>query len=369
MHLGLGPRRGLHEPPEQRLRLVVRAKLHQRVDDEVGVADPAEPVVPVALAADRFGQRRGRRRDVRSRRREDQSLQQQRAAGHLIAPRSGDGVRARPLLPENHRRLETRLDGRTRRKDEGLCIGAADHQQAAIPRSDFERRAKAVPAPCRRARLPALNRDGLAAEGGDRNRSAPPGADPAVAVIEPGRDLPAHRHRAGQPLDRADDLAHRLEAAIGNRHGVDDAYRAAVRGERRFQDVAVRQVAPGAVEPHRGLKLKRAAAARVEHGGEDTGRIEIRQAQPVDRSVACNKRGRPAVADQRVVLDRSIALDPHEMERCKKRPRCVFLRRLRTRRTRVTKQERTRVRKSQHSRQEARTDARQDVRNGQAFGV
>ena len=138
VNLGFGQRRRLHEPPEQRLRLVVGAKLHQRVDDEIRVANPAEPVIPVAFAADGFGKRRGRRRNVRARWREYQRLQQQRAARHLIAPRSGARMRARPFLPERHRRGKARLDLRARRKDERLGVGAADGQQSSIPGANLE---------------------------------------------------------------------------------------------------------------------------------------------------------------------------------------------------------------------------------------
>src|SRR5207249_122331 len=101
----------------------------------------------------------------------------------------------------------------------------------------------------------------------------------------------------------------------------DDTHHAAVRGERGFEDIAVRQVAAPAVEPDRGLKLKRPAAAGVEHGRKNARGIKIRQAQPIDRSIASDKRGRPAVADQRVILDRRVAVMTHEVGKdAKSRP-------------------------------------------------
>ena len=51
------------EPLQKRPRLVGEAQTEQRVHRERRVAYPGEPVVPVALAADLLGQRRGRRGD------------------------------------------------------------------------------------------------------------------------------------------------------------------------------------------------------------------------------------------------------------------------------------------------------------------
>src|SRR5919197_3330679 len=51
MKLRLGERARLHEPPEQRSRFVIAVQLEQRIDDEVRIANPAEAIVPVALAA------------------------------------------------------------------------------------------------------------------------------------------------------------------------------------------------------------------------------------------------------------------------------------------------------------------------------
>src|SRR4029077_5413540 len=45
----------------------------------------------------------------------------------------------------------------------------------------------------------------------------------------------------------------------------------------------------------------------VEDRGEDAGRVEVREAQPVDRAVHTDERGRVHVADNTVLLDRQVA--------------------------------------------------------------
>ena len=48
----------------------------------------------------------------------------------------------------------------------------------------------------------------------------------------------------------------------------------------------------------------------VEDRGEHAGRVEARQAQPVDRAVHADQRRRPHVADEAVVLDRLVRHGP-----------------------------------------------------------
>ena len=57
------------------------------------------------------------------------------------------------------------------------------------------------------------------------------------------------------------------------------------------------------------LQPERAAALGVEDAREHRGRVDVRQAQPVDRAVAGDQRGRATVADERVVADRRVAVD------------------------------------------------------------
>ena len=46
-----------------------------------------------------------------------------------------------------------------------------------------------------------------------------------------------------------------------------------------------------------------AAFLVIQDGGEDAGRIEVRQTQPIDRAVHGHERRRPQVADYSMILD------------------------------------------------------------------
>jgi hypothetical protein len=62
-----------------------------------------------------------------------------------------------------------------------------------------------------------------------------------------------------------------------------------------------RRARPGNVEA--------AAAVAVEQRAEHARRVEIRQAEPVDRPVVGDERDRAPVADRAVVTDRRVAVD------------------------------------------------------------
>ena len=68
---------------------LVRARADvQRLERQAGVADPGVAVVPVALAADRLGQRGGRRGDDRAGRAVREALEHARAEAHELAVRA-----------------------------------------------------------------------------------------------------------------------------------------------------------------------------------------------------------------------------------------------------------------------------------------
>ena len=81
-------------------RLPVEPEPVQRAQHEGGVADPGVAVVPVARPAGGLGQRGGRRRHDGAGRRVAQSLERQRAALHVAAPRMvGEGAVGEPVPP------------------------------------------------------------------------------------------------------------------------------------------------------------------------------------------------------------------------------------------------------------------------------
>ena len=91
---------GALQPVAPGRRLVVEAGVHQREQGERGVADPAEAVIPVALAAELLRQRGGGRGDDAAGRRVGQRLQRdQRALDRLGVGPVGLGAR-RPVAPE-----------------------------------------------------------------------------------------------------------------------------------------------------------------------------------------------------------------------------------------------------------------------------
>ena len=89
---------------EEVVGLPVEAERVEAPQRERGVADPGVAVVPVALAARRLRQRRGRRGDHRAGRRVGEALERQRAALQVAAPRVVGEVAVRePLVPEVRR--------------------------------------------------------------------------------------------------------------------------------------------------------------------------------------------------------------------------------------------------------------------------
>ena len=94
---------------------------------------------------------------------------------------------------------------------------------------------------------------------------------------------------------------------VARRHQVDDpgGPACASRSPSRARAVAVGSAARPRDGP-RGGETPVAVRFVAEQGGEARGRVEAGQAQPVDRSVAADQRGRVRVADERVVLDRNL---------------------------------------------------------------
>src|SRR5262249_50036533 len=80
------------------------------------------------------------------------------------------------------------------------------------------------------------------------------------------------------------------------------------RQEARHEDVRVRQVKlPAPRVGADGGDAAETAAPVVEDGSEDAGRVEVGQAEPVDRAVEPDEGRGVEVADDRVVLDGQIA--------------------------------------------------------------
>ncbi len=80
-------------------------------------------------------------------------------------------------------------------------------------------------------------------------------------------------------------------------------------GEDGFEDVRALAVAALGLESLHGLEPEGAAALGVEDAREDARRVDVGEAEPVDRAVARDERAGTAVADQGVFADRGVAVD------------------------------------------------------------
>ena len=120
---------GFHDPR--------RAEPVQRVDDEIGVPQPAEPVVPVAGGVRRLGDRRRMRGDDRPRLPEAGQLQGDRRANDGRLPFERRGERARPLVPMLPRPLEKVPAGRIDSAEERFILAEDQRHRPRQRKGDF----------------------------------------------------------------------------------------------------------------------------------------------------------------------------------------------------------------------------------------
>ena len=105
--------------------------------------------------------------------------------------------------------------------------------------------------------------------------------------------------------DALEAAAHRLARADVQPVGEADGARR--RGERRLDDVGLRQVAALDGDVADRPDAPGAAALRVQQRGEDRRAVEARPAEPVDRPVGRDECRRSAVGEEGVVADRGVA--------------------------------------------------------------
>ena len=313
-----GPAAGRAGHERDELLGLVRAGADvQRLERQARVADPRVAVVPVALAPDRLRQRGGRRGDDRSGRPVREALEHARAEPHQLAVRAlVHVVLGLPRAPRLDRVLDPRRDLVRRER---------------LRRRAFRRR------PLQREPDPLARRHG---EGSghrrvlDRGRHA--GADdhlvrsaerPAARlgraeqrldqpVLGPGRQLEAHLHLAENSLHQAQQQMRRAEAelvtalTLCERHRVGEPHAAGLGRERRLDHQRPGQVATLAAIRARRPDLPM-PTVRIEDPREHRRAVVARQAQPANRPVAVDQRGRVAVGQQAVVGDRPRTLVRH----------------------------------------------------------
>ena len=125
-----------------------------------------------------------------------------------------------------------------------------------------------------------------------------------AGIVEAGLDVDDEAHGAAHDTDESDDPMTVGRRPVGDRHEVDDLADPALAHEPGDQDGGVREVQlPGHVVDARWSEPEVPTAVGVEERREHARRIESWAAEPVDRAVGVDERGRLEVADQSVVAD------------------------------------------------------------------
>ena len=301
--------RGVEKPREEGARLAVAAEGQQGLQGEGGIARPGEAVVPVACAADLLGQRRRRRGGDRPRGGVDEQLERERAAHDRLAPRPVVRPPARPVAPARGRLPNPRLDVGARRQDERLLVGGHQDDQPAGARVEGEPSADGTLAHGGVAETPGQRRNGITAPSRDRDAGSGRERCSRSSVVEAWLDRKLHRHATSDAFHMAGELAVRAQRQSRQGHCVGDADGTRGRRERRLQHVGVREVASLALVGDRGGEREPTTALAVEQCREHARRVEIGQAEPVDRAVTADESGCATVANHRVVADRQVAVD------------------------------------------------------------
>ena len=125
---------GARHERDELLGLVRAGADVERLEREARVADPGEAVVPVALAADRLGQRGGGRGDDRAGRAVGEALQDARAVAHEVAVRAlVDVVLGLPRAPRLDGVVDAGAHRVRRRSASGAVRSSADAQRSEKP--------------------------------------------------------------------------------------------------------------------------------------------------------------------------------------------------------------------------------------------
>lgn len=301
----------LGQPAEETVGCEVVPHRHQGMQHQRRIAQPAKPIVPIALAAQALGQGAGRRRDDGTRRAEGQQLQDESARLHFAPIRALVAEGAGPVGPTAQRVLQQRR--RLRHQCVRRAVAAGQGRPGLAARFDGPTAAQNVAARLRRqARRCAHVHRLLAAVRLPACGRAAPACRPAPE-IETRLACQLELDPAVQPFDAAQHRTARQAVEVGivgvqrgRRHEVGQPHTA----RRRFvfgdehRALAVVAALDGARMQR--ADAKEAARAGVEQAAKNGGAVEMRQATPVDGPVARHQGGAQGVADQRVVGDRQV---------------------------------------------------------------
>ncbi len=280
------------------LRGVVKAGIEQRGERERGVAQPAVAIVPVARAAEQLGQRRRRRRHDSAGRPIGQRLEGDQRAHHRFGPGPGGAAPRRPVAPEGLAGFERRLR-HERRRDRQVRGRIGQQKRDHFPGRDREM-ADRVHVLAREMHRRVQHDHVGPGDGAQRAvlHAGDPGNDRAEAEAQ--HELEMHRDAAAF----ADHQAHQGRVLVALRHEVDERDHALVGLEAGLENKGVGLVAPGDARPGVARGDQPASVLRGPEQRRKAGLgVESRPAQPVDRTVLADQRGRPAVTDERIIFD------------------------------------------------------------------
>src|SRR5581483_7566038 len=135
-------------------------------------------------AAETLGERGRRRGDDRTRRREDQQLERQRAPEDSIAPRAVVAGGTAPAPPEPTRLVEPRLDLSPRREHQRVGVRRRERDQRDAAGLGDEAPRERVVLDGRVARVPRLESECIATAGRDEALAASLDPRRPAAVVE-----------------------------------------------------------------------------------------------------------------------------------------------------------------------------------------
>ena len=277
------------QPVQPGLSLVDLADPAQGAERQRGIAQPGVAVVPVAGAADALGQRGRGGGDDRAGRLVLQALQRERRALDDLGAGRREVQPGAPLAPVG--------DGAVQGVREVRRAGAVEGQREAVDVALDDR-------PPLAGALHAVGDDRVAVGelADEPAEPALPGDGAVLAVVGAWVADDLDLDGAADALEAA---AHRLARADVQPVGQADGARR--RGERRLDDVGLRQVAALDGDVADRPDAPGAAALRVQQRGEDRRAVEARPAEPVDRPVGRDECRRSAVGEEGVVADRGVA--------------------------------------------------------------
>ncbi len=302
----VGPSRGRADQPlPPGLGLLEIPAVQQRLQGEGRVAQPAVPVVPVALPADLLGQRRRRRGEDPAGRRIRQPLDQDQGTPHLLGVRPLDVALVDPVLPEADRGLQ-RLVGLHLPGRPEVAGLVGEHERHPLPLRHRERR---------RQRPVLVGQLGIGVQPhrvrpGDRVVPITVLQDPRAhaAVVEPQTQLHRDRHRPPHALHDPHDVGD----LVARRHEVQHPHGTRVRLPRRLQHQRLSHIPTRALPVPRRRRYPPPAVRLITQQRRETrGRVEVRQAQPVHRPVPVHQGPGVQVTDERVVLDPMVVSAAH----------------------------------------------------------